>query len=97
MYMAFNEQGKRCQAALLAAHKEVEERTTKNMERLARKEARRPIGRPSQPKSAVADEPRTEAGHSGAQLDVKLCSRLSANAGFHRLSFGALTAGNRAI
>lgn len=49
MYMAFNEEVKRCQAALFLAHRSVEERTTRNLERLARPKRRKPKGRTSKP------------------------------------------------
>jgi len=42
MYMAFNELGKRCQAALLDAHRDVKERTARNLERVAAKKRRAP-------------------------------------------------------
>jgi hypothetical protein len=41
MYMAFNEMGKRCQAALLAAHEFVEERTAKNRDRIGLRAGRK--------------------------------------------------------
>lgn len=68
MYMAFNEHGKRCQAALLAAHERVEERTAQNLARLRGEGAseKKSAGRKRRPSTKAPKPSRGTPGHTDA-------------------------------